>query len=742
MAISSDIQQQVFDLLSRTSNLSFVGAEQETTGSLGLIPGQRVTAEVLAMLPDSRVQVRIGTERFNLNLPVAARQGQSLELTFVSSEPRSTFAIARPGGISPPVSLTDASRLLGLLTNSEQIADPQLRSSMQSVAGMLRRSSGESGLLANLMDEALTYGETRQGESIRSDAPRPTGVQATPDSRASQGEMATPQQLRLVAFESSASQILQQIARNSRFVLIEAANQPVVPLQIPPGQEVDAAVRGTLPGGRAFVLVAGTMLELTLPRPVTEGEILRLTVISNQPKPVFALSRLMPEAPQGILSEAARWLSVLEHGEGEISSQQRFVLDRLTTVLKSLPPDSAAFTAIQDEAITYRTFMEGRRGAAEQVSGEALLSMPSRQVTLQQGKGIVLGDDVSRLLQSLIRGNRLALLEALNQQAQPAPFAAGERLKGEVFSPLDNGRFMVGVGDRTFEFSLPKGIHAGNRVTLFFITNDPKPTFLLTRFGMPGDSHVSQTGRWLTGFLETAPEKMPAREVSTMSRVLLDGPPADPVLVGAALRRGVRESGLFYESHLASWFSGDYPLDDIMREPQGRLSRLKQAEITLPAGGGPAEEPVPVSSKHASLEAMEAAFRKAGTISDQDEAIDQRTLPVVREQLATLQSGQVVYQGELLTGQPFKWSISERENRRTSEGEQERSWNTVLRIDLPFLGAVTARLTLDGHGVDVDLRAGEAGSVLLLEQGREELREQLLAAGLKPGEIGVRHEPA
>ena len=38
------------------------------------------------------------------------------------------------------------------------------------------------------------------------------------------------------------------------------------------------------------------------------------------------------------------------------------------------------------------------------------------------------------------------------------------------------------------------------------------------------------------------------------------------------LQQGLRESGLFYESHLARWFGGEYQIEDILREPQGRLS--------------------------------------------------------------------------------------------------------------------------------------------------------------------------
>lgn len=744
MAIASDIQQQVFDLLSKASNLSFISADQESLGSIGLTPGQRVTAEVLSILPDSRVQVRIGVEQFNLNLPVAVRQGQNLELTYVSSEPRSTFAMARQGGITPPVSLSDASRLLGLLASNEQLTDPQVRSSLQSVAGMLRRAPGESGVLANLMDEALTYGEVHQGStgvsakgeaSVRSSPHGPSA--AAPPSATG---MATPDQIRLAAFESNASQILQQIARSSRSVLVEAVNQPVVPLVLSPGQEVDGAVQGTLPGGRTLVKVAGATVELLLPRPVADGEILRLTVITSQPKPVFAVTRTAPEMPQGILSEAGRWLSVLEHGEGGISSQQRFVLDRLSTVMKSLPPDSPAFTAILDEAITYRSVMEGGGKIVTRSVVEGMPTAVTQQATLQQGKGIVLGDDMARLLQALIRGNRLNLVEALNPQTQPTALSAGQQLKGEVLAVRGGGRFMVQVADQMLEFSLPKGMRTGDRLTLFFITSDPRQTFLVTRFGLPGDSRVSETGRWLSGFLGTSSETVPAREALGLLRILLGGPPDDAAHVGATLQRGLRESGLFYESHLARWFGGEYALEDILREPQGQLSRLKQhGTSAMPAGGGQAPEPPPADLKNTSLKAMEAAFHSAGNITVHDEVVDQSSRAVVRQQLEMLQSGQIVMHGELFGGQPFEWSVNERETRRNAVGSQERSWDTVLRVDLPHLGSITARVTLDGLRVAVEFRASDVSSVGVLENGRGGLEDQLQAAGLETGEIGVRH---
>jgi len=98
MASPAEVQQQVYDLLSRSSNLSFVSATSETSGTLSitLLPGQRVTAEVLAQAQGNRVPVRIGTQQMTLDLPLQVRPGQSLELTYIADDPRPTFALYRP----------------------------------------------------------------------------------------------------------------------------------------------------------------------------------------------------------------------------------------------------------------------------------------------------------------------------------------------------------------------------------------------------------------------------------------------------------------------------------------------------------------------------------------------------------------------------------------------------------------------------------------------------------------------
>jgi hypothetical protein len=568
------------------------------------------------------------------------------------------------------------------------------------------------------MDEAMTYGVFREGVKAAPQAPvdsmHETGNQRGVQFQQSTRQL-TPEQIRLSTFEINAAQILRTIAHNSRFILLEAVSPPLTPLPFLPGDEVNATVVGTLPGGRAFVQLAGSTLELVLPRAVHAGEILRLTFLSSEPKPTFAIPRPQPDVSPASLSEAGRWLSVLEHSEGGVSGQQMYVLDRLNTVLKSLPPDSPAFTAIQDEAITYQTVMRGRALSDRSAEAQASL-LTSPQASNPPGNGILLNDDMAKLLQAVIKGNRLALLEAVNQQAIPTGLSPGQLLKGEVLSALGGGRFMVQVAGQALEFTMPKGIRRGDMINLFFITEEPRGTFLMARFGRLSDSRISDTGRWLSGFLGTASEQGSAQAALDVLRTLLSAPPSDASQVSRTLQQGLRESGLFYESHLARWFGGEYPLEDLLKEPQGRLSpRILQQ-------GAHQEDPV----------------RGGGSMPHEGIA-DQSTLPVVREQLSALQNGQLIFRGDLFPGQRLEWSVAEREAHRNDSGERERTWETSLNLNLPRLGPVGVSLSLDGSRVSTYVHAEEGKTVPVLESGRIVLAEQLEAAGLKPVEIVIQN---
>lgn len=731
MALTADIQQQVFDLLSRASNLSFIAADRDAGVASQFVPGQRVSAEVVSMMPENRVRVRIGTENFNLDLPTAVRVGQTLEMTFVSDTPRSTFAMVRQAADAPPVSLSDASRLLGLLVSSEQIFDPQLRSSLQSIGEMIRSSYGRSDVMANLLDEALTYGS---GGELAS---RPAESTGRPAENMTTASRLNADQARLATFESNAAQLLRHLATSSRSTLIEAFGIPETPLPLMPGEEVNATVLDTLPDGRSFVRIAGTTVELSLPQKVVPGGIVRLTFLASEPKPVFAISRNQFNGAAAELSETGRWMSVLEHSEGGVSNQQAFVLERLGTILKSIPVASPAFGVIMDEALVYRR--PSLQQSAADIASPAPVSGTVRPAVLT-GNGIVLKDEMARLLQAVITGKRLAILESQGHSAPPGTFAAGQQLKGEVLAALGSGRFNVLVAGQVLEFIMPKGIRRGDRVNLFFVSDEPRQTFLMVRFGRSGDSKVSDASRWLSGFMGEASSRFSTTSASGLLQTLLSGPTADAPLLGRMLQQALRDSGLFYESHLHRWFGGDYLLENLLREPQGKLSPCLMPPVKQAVAAS--DELIMTSVRAGLAEVIEAVFNKNSAGMAHEGMADQRSLPVVGEQLSALQSGLLSLRGDLFPGRHLEWTVKERDEGRSRSGARERSWETSVKVTMPKLGPVKVQVALDGGGVSVIASAGNSKTVSVLEEGKSRLIEQLEVAGFLSADVSVSHVAA
>ena len=82
--------------------------------SLPVSPGQEVRGEVLADQLNGRFLVRVAGELLDMNLPGEIKPGETVNLTFVTDQPRLTFVFSRSGGDAAPVSLSNTARWLGL----------------------------------------------------------------------------------------------------------------------------------------------------------------------------------------------------------------------------------------------------------------------------------------------------------------------------------------------------------------------------------------------------------------------------------------------------------------------------------------------------------------------------------------------------------------------------------------------------------------------------------------------------
>jgi hypothetical protein len=685
MAFTADIKQQFLDLFSRVANISLVTAEREAESVTSLSPGQRVSAEVLATMPDKRVLLRVGNERFHVDLPMTVTTGQVLKMTLVAIDPRLTFAIPRQEGALPPINLSDAARLLSLVVSSDQKTGAQLRASLQNIYDLSQSTPVEPGGLTSPPGEPLSYPARR---TVPTTPLTGQGPDALP------GEVATGKQGLAAPQSGSVAKFVQGAA----VTRVEATLLPQVPVQFLPGEELTATVVSSDDSGKTLVKLAGTSMELQLSQRIVPGVTLRLTFLSAQPKPSFALAGTSP--------------------------------DDSAPLRQSVPPPTLPHQSETTKGL------EGKAGTTPQslpTAAQGAVPTP-QQIPLNDE---LLPADLAKLLQTVLKDNRLTLLVSLTPQGKSEVFIPGQQLKGEVLTPLGGGRFAVQVAGQTHEFAMPRGIRQGDVVSLSFISNEPQLTFLMARPGQPGSARVSDTSRWLSGFLGEASAKMPVEATRGMLGVLLARPATDATWLTQALHQGLRDSGLFYESHLARWFGGTYPLEGVVREPQGRLS--PRLTPTAEAVAAPlAEELVQAGTTGAARELLEEVFKKAGIGKGHEGLADPRTLPVVSEQLTTLQQGQLVLRGELFPGQPMEWTVAEREPEQQAD-QRERCWQTSIAIHLPHLGPLKAQLSLEGTSVAVKITAEQSESVAVLETGKSRLIEQLEGAGLKPAEMSIGH---
>jgi hypothetical protein len=123
-------------------------------------------------------------------------------------------------------------------------------------------------------------------------------------------------------------------------------------------------------------------------------------------------------------------------------------------------------------------------------------------------------------------------------------------------------------------------------------------------------------------------------------------------------------------------------------------------------------------------------------VSPSPEGIEPQTIPLIREQLATLTTGVFTWFGQVWPGQDMEWKVGERE---AEGGKGERSWQTEVAVELPNLGGIRATLRSGKEGIAVTLVAEDGRTAEILTAGQNGLEERFGAAGLRLGGFTVRN---
>ena len=383
------------------------------------------------------------------------------------------------------------------------------------------------------------------------------------------------------------------------------------------------------------------------------------------------------------------------------------------------------------------------------------------------------------------------LLSAGKAQQTPGQFKSGEQYIGKVLEALPNARSLVQVGQTKLDMALPKDVRPGDSVRLVFMTSGPRPTFqlaqnpiqsiqpvrlsdtsqqvnALVRFAQASNLPAASTpsaslptaasaaqvtagknaaavqslAQQVAGTGQTAVSQAAARPIVANAAVFFTNaaaPPTTSAMIGGAanpamamsgqaidsarptlasnpslmsqgiikeepmnanvlpmrLRQVLSESGMFYESHLGRWTQGRIPMESILREPQARLADMPGRLLTLQGLDGMPEE----------------AARLAG------------------RQLQMLEGGAFFWQGYAWANQWMDWVVQEDVSASGKEDQADK-WLTELRLNMPRLGDVAAKLAIGSQGLRIQLSTGQELTLAEMKAALPELAGRLKAAEL------------
>ena len=284
--------------------------------------------------------------------------------------------------------------------------------------------------------------------------------------------------------------------------------------------------------------------------------------------------------------------------------------------------------------------------------------------------------------------------------ARLALLAVGQKIQGTVQTLLDDGSFIVKLADTAVHTNLPQGTKVGDQLQLTLVGTQPRATFLLE--GEPGAAPAtfSATARLIDSLQQQATSTALLGKTPLVSTGAT--PPAQ---IATALQTALTTSGIFYESHVQQWANGERPLADVLREPQNINAR--------------------------------------SAVPTADTGLNPDTARIVNLQLNTLDIPRVQWQGEVWPGQQMQWEVSEQAHQQQPDNAAEapeRSWQSVVRFNLPTLGQIAATITLIGDHVQVQVRTANPDSAQTLRLHGAHLSQALEAAGSKLDLLTVKQD--
>ena len=414
-------------------------------------------------------------------------------------------------------------------------------------------------------------------------------------------------------------------------------------------QRYQASVEARLANGNFKVLVNGQELQMNLPESARPGDQLNLLLIAKEPRLKFALLSVTPTA-------------------GESTN----VTQRFLANVKAQLPNGNFNVLINGQELQLRLPESTRPG------DQLRLLLTSGEPRLKSGDAASAGTEIA------------------------------QKFLVSVKTQLPNGNFNVLINGQELQLHLPQSTRPDSRMELVLIGRE---VHLKPGEALPAGAgaELSKTGRFLGALTQDAARALTTPLTNTAP--LLSSPPVNQQQLPALLQQAMAYSGLFYESHQAQWIAGKRLLEQLIQEPQGKLSSTTSL----------------------------ASNSAAGILLNADTPVHPQSLTLVQQQLNLLETGQLTWRGEIWPGQAMEWDITEHPSSEDEASELPR-WQTRLRLTLPRLGEIVAIIGFDTRGVQVALSATDAETLTLMQGDRQPLTAAMEAAGLSVLGVEVQHD--
>jgi flagellar hook-length control protein FliK len=382
-----------------------------------------------------------------------------------------------------------------------------------------------------------------------------------------------------------------------------------------------------------------------------------------------------------------------------------------------------------------------------------------------------------------------------------AGLTAGDKVMAQIQAALPNGTYRALINQRVITLALPFAAKSGDALELLVTENNGKLALAVLSAPEGADSGEGGTGAGAAAFSARATLSRAGQLISTLYSEARDGggkgavalngnqPIASTTPVSAQdllpqLKQAITQSGMFYEAHQAEWIEGRFAKAALLQEPQGRLSSpeaLRAAALaagatdafpikaqagsapvdpdatsrpiggalpgreTVPPGTAEAKDVVSASARLAGETAATSETAKPASAQTTGQLVAPQAQALVQQQLEALATQNFSWQGQIWPGQEMRWDIDEYRDDRVDENgargaaddEPAARWSTRLRLTLPTLGEIDARIRLQGNQITLSMAAGEPETRDLMRASGSSLRRALDEAGIALTSLGV-----